>query len=262
VLSRADQVTVIDASGLPPHPALAALGASMRGPTGDGSIAEPDAAFGLITCFGVLTYLPDPVASFAELRRCLAPGGWLLLREPIVAMNLEQPEHTGLGRHGRGIPLAVLDDLVRLGFTVQYRALCTVTLTRHLGPRPFNNPRAVRVDAMLSRTLAWNIHYRATWPWQRLRPKAAAYVLQRQLVSLPRVRPLAGSAWSVRAVMRGAWSLSRAVMSGRTRDRPDPVGVPHHTTHRPSGGIGQERPPACARKQAAKVPLDKRVRMA
>lgn len=180
VLDRTRQVTVIDASGLPLHPALAEFGAEMRGPIKDGSIAEPNGAFDLITCFGVLTYLPDPVASFAELRRCLAPGGWLLLREPIVAMNLEQPEHAGLGRHGRGIPLAAFDDLVQQGFTVCCRSLCTVALTRHFGSNPFNNPQAVRIDALLARLFAWNVHYRVTRSWHRLRPKAAAYVLERR----------------------------------------------------------------------------------
>ena len=180
VLDQAKQVTVIDASGLPLYKILAKWGAEMREPTKDGSIAEPDGAFDLITCFGVLTYLPDPIASFAEFRRCLAPGGWLLLREPIVAMNLEQPEHAGLGRYGRGLPLALLDDLVQQGFTVCYRALCGVALTRYIGSNPFNNPYAIRVDAALARLFAWNVHYRATKQWHRLRPKAAAYVLQRQ----------------------------------------------------------------------------------
>jgi len=180
VLGQAQRVTVIDASGLALHPALAEAGAEARGPVDDGSIAEPSGAFDLITCFGVLTYLPDPVASFAELRRCLAPGGWLLLREPIVAMNLEQPEHAGLGRYGRGIPLAVLDDLVQQGFRVCHRSLCTVAVTRHLGPNPYNDPRAVRIDALLARIMARNVHYRASRPWHHLRPKAAAYLLQKQ----------------------------------------------------------------------------------
>ena len=179
VLHRAKQVTVIDASGLPLHTVLAKWGAETREPAKDGSIADPDGAFDLITCFGVLTFLPDPVASFAEFRRCLAPGGWLLLREPIVAMNLEQPEHAGLGRYGRGIPLALLDDLVQQGFTICYRALCTVALTRFIGSNPFNNPRAIRIDAALARLFAWNVHYRATKQWHHLRPKAAAYVLRR-----------------------------------------------------------------------------------
>jgi len=180
VLDRTEQVTVIDASGIPPHQALAELGAEMREPTKDGSIAEPDGAFNLITCFGVLTFLPDPAASFAELRRCLAPGGWLLVREPIVAMNLEQPEQAGLGRHGRGIPLASFDDLVRQGFTVHHRALCNFALTGYFGSNPFNNPRAVRIDAALAWLLTWNVHYWVTRRWHRLRPKAAAYVLQKQ----------------------------------------------------------------------------------
>jgi SAM-dependent methyltransferase len=180
ILDRTKRVTIIDASGLPLHPALVGIGAETRQPLTDGSIAEADGAFDLITCFGVLTYLPDPIASFAELRRCLAPGGWLMLREPIVAMNLEQPEHAGLGRHGRGIPLPEFDDLVRQGFTVCSRSLCTVALTKHFGPNPFNRPRVVRLDAALARFFAWNVHYRATRSWHRLRPKAAAYVLRRQ----------------------------------------------------------------------------------
>ena len=182
LLDRSRQVTVIDASGLSLHPALAQRGARMKGPSMDGLMPdEPDGAYDLITCFGVLTYLPDPIASFAELRRCLAPGGWLLVREPIVAMNLEQPEHKGLGKHGRGIPLGVFDGLVRQGFAVHYRALCPVALTSYFRAIPGSNPQAaVRVDAALARLLAWNVAYRKTRPWHYLRPKAAAYVLRKR----------------------------------------------------------------------------------
>jgi len=66
----------------------------------DGSIAEPNDKFNLSTCLArspTWWTQPPPSPNCGAAWR-LATGDWLLLLEPIVAMNLEQPEHAGLGR--------------------------------------------------------------------------------------------------------------------------------------------------------------------
>ena len=51
------------------------------------SMEFPNNYFDLITSFGVLHHIPDVSKVFSELSRVLAPGGYLLIREPIVSMG-------------------------------------------------------------------------------------------------------------------------------------------------------------------------------
>jgi len=41
-----------------------------------------DGAFDLITCLDVIEHVPDDVTALVELRRVVAPGGWLLVTVP------------------------------------------------------------------------------------------------------------------------------------------------------------------------------------
>jgi 2-polyprenyl-3-methyl-5-hydroxy-6-metoxy-1,4-benzoquinol methylase len=67
-----------------------------------GSLAEqqfPDNAFDAITLSNVIEHLPDPLGTFAELKRVLAPGGRLV----IVTPNVNALGHCAFGRCWRGL---------------------------------------------------------------------------------------------------------------------------------------------------------------
>ena len=183
ILERVDHVTVIDPGFSQLCDPLARHGAELRQPTRDGRVADPDGTYDVITCFGVLAALPDPPTSFGELVRCLAPGGYLLLSDPIVAMSQEQPEQLRPG-YWRGMQLPVFDELVRRqDLALRHRTLCNFALTKVMGPNRFNSPGAVWLDAAVSRLFSWNVHYRAASWWQRLRPRTVTYVLQKTVRS-------------------------------------------------------------------------------
>jgi hypothetical protein len=118
----------------------------------------------------------------AELRRCLAPGGHLLLREPVTSMGDWRRPRPGLTGNERGLPLPWLDrTLAGLDLEVVHRALCLHGLTnlaaRRAG-RPLIASRAVvAADDLLCRLTAARLTYHAVTPVQKLRPTNVFLVL-------------------------------------------------------------------------------------
>lgn len=151
-------------------------------PQMDGSIPFPDGEFDLLTCFGVLHHIPNVSAVVAELYRCLACGGYALVREPIVSMGDWRKPRRGLTMRERGIPIVILRKLLRAaGFTIVRETLCAFPLTYRLRwflKEPvFNYRWVVKWDRLVSALFAWNLRYHATNLAQKLRPAAAFYVL-------------------------------------------------------------------------------------
>lgn len=151
-------------------------------PQMDGSIPFPDGEFDLLTCFGVLHHIPNVSAVVAELYRCLAPGGYALVREPIISMGDWRKPRRGLTMRERGIPIAIMRRLLlAVGFRVVRETLCVFPLTyrlRFLLKEPvFNYRWVVWWDRVVSALFAWNLRYHATNLAQKLRPAAAFYVL-------------------------------------------------------------------------------------
>jgi ubiquinone/menaquinone biosynthesis C-methylase UbiE len=148
----------------------------------DGSIPFPDGEFDLLTCFGVLHHIPNVSAVLAEFYRCLAPGGYALVREPIISMGDWRRPRRGLTMRERGIPIAILRRMVRaVGFTVVRETLCMFPLTYRLQwflKEPvFNYRTVVKWDRQVSELFAWNLRYHATNLAQKFRPASAFYVL-------------------------------------------------------------------------------------
>lgn len=151
-------------------------------PQMDGSIPFPKGEFDLLTCFGVLHHIPNVSAVVAEFYRCLAPGGYALVREPIISMGDWRKPRRGLTMRERGIPLAILRELLRtVGFRIVRETLCVFPPMSRLHwflKEPVYNYRwIVRWDRVVSALFAWNLRYHATNLAQKLRPAAAFYVL-------------------------------------------------------------------------------------
>ena len=95
------------ARNLAPEPNVVVARADLRG----GALA--DAAFGFVSCLGVLHHLTDPRAAFARIGRLVAPGGILLV------YLYSRPE----GRGARATGLRAAAALRRVTVRVPHRVL-------------------------------------------------------------------------------------------------------------------------------------------
>ena len=67
-------------------------------PVESGNLPFDDACFDLLTCFGVLHHIPNVSHVVGELARCLKPGGYALMREPVISMGDWRQPRAGLTR--------------------------------------------------------------------------------------------------------------------------------------------------------------------
>lgn len=150
----------------------------------NGDIKFDDGTFDLITCFGVLHHIPNVSHVVRECYRSLAPGGTMLLREPIVSMGDWRKPRVGLTQHERGIPPALLDEmLVNSGFSIENRHWCmfppVAVLANKLGISPFSNSGMTQLDALASKLMSWNLTYHRTKFFSKFAPSSAFYVLRK-----------------------------------------------------------------------------------
>jgi 2-polyprenyl-3-methyl-5-hydroxy-6-metoxy-1,4-benzoquinol methylase len=181
---HAASITILDPSSAFIHRELAGIPLTYIKPQVSGQISLIDQSIDLVTSFGVLHHIANVGFVLTELHRVLAPGGYLVLREPIVSMGDWRQSRKGLTKNERGIPLEILRQLTAAaGFSILKETLCDFPMTRALlgkiKPQVFNDPMATAIDAMLSRLFAWNVRYHATTTWQKLRPASCAMVLQK-----------------------------------------------------------------------------------
>lgn len=154
-------------------------------PRPDGRLGFDDATFDLMTCFGVLHHIPNVSLVVGELARCLKPGGFLLMREPIVSMGDWRRPRFGLTKRERGIPLHLLRGIVLAsGLGIVRERKCALSLTSRIrlpGARPIYNSRiAVAIDEFLCRLPIWPSRYHARNTLERLRPTAAFLLLRKR----------------------------------------------------------------------------------
>jgi len=153
-------------------------------PSESGDMPFEDNEFDLIVALGVLHHIPNVSHVLKECGRCLAPGGRMLLREPIISMGDWRKPRSGLTRHERGIPLQLFRQMIEnAGMGVVHEGYCMFPplsqLCAKLGLDAYNNRLLVAMDAMLSRSFAWNYRYHADHFSQKFRPTSAYYILEK-----------------------------------------------------------------------------------
>lgn len=183
-LAQAAQVTIVDPSQAFASDRVHGRPACYVQPSPEGVLPLADAQFDLVTCLGVLHHIPNVSFVMTELARVLAPGGWLLLREPINSMGDWRRPRRGLTKRERGIPLPILQRMVKeAGLSIHHQSLCAFPLTHRLfkpiRSDPFNSAAAVRLDAWMSRLFAANVNYHPASNWQRLKPTSAFLVIHK-----------------------------------------------------------------------------------
>ncbi|MDW8157266.1 MAG: class I SAM-dependent methyltransferase [Bacteroidia bacterium] len=154
----------------------------------DGTIQFAESTFDLITCFGTLHHIPNVSYVLEELIRVLKPGGYILLREPIISMGDWRKPRKGLTKNERGIPLSFFDSFFKKQpIEVIAKNFCfTLTHIFQKLSRPFIKKPIfafapyVYLDFLLSKILKGNLHYHAQNKIQKLAPSCIFYVLRKK----------------------------------------------------------------------------------
>lgn len=154
-------------------------------PNQTGDMPFENDRFDLITSLGVMHHIPNVSHVIGECYRCLSSsGGVMLLREPIVSMGDWRRLRFGLTKRERGIPMRILDGIIRnAGFKVKHRTLCVFPiiprLANSLGITTYNNTAMTIADALLSKMFSWNIRYHRTRLFEKFAPACVYYVLNK-----------------------------------------------------------------------------------
>lgn len=185
IAPRIDQITIVDPSDAFVKKDVHGVPATWVKPDPSGRLPFADASFDLITCFGVLHHIPNVSFVLNELARVLKPGGYALIREPVVSMGDWRKPRQGLTKHERGIPLKVLRRMVAdTGLTiVRERRIVFrpwVLISIKLGVWPFNSTWSTAMDDFFSRLFLWNHRYHASGVLDKFRASAVYVVLFKQ----------------------------------------------------------------------------------
>jgi SAM-dependent methyltransferase len=156
-------------------------------PAVSGKLDFPDNHFDLVTCFGTIHHTPNITFILQELHRVTKPGGYILLREPIISMGDWTKPRKGLTRNERGIPLKVFRNIfsdlkmevVNEGFCFCMTAFFQRTWSKFSKKAIFTHKSYVLLDKWLSKLTLGNLHYHATKKLQRIAPQSVFYVLKK-----------------------------------------------------------------------------------
>lgn len=183
IADRIDSLTIVEPSELFTNTTVFGIPAEYVKPEVSGDMRFDSESFDLITCLGVLHHIPNVSHVFSEMVRCLAPGGFALVREPICSQGDWSRPRKNLTRNERGIPLQIFRDIIgKSGLRVVSERLCVFRPLVKLWwmavkTPPFNSDLAVMLDMYCSRLFAWNYRYHNIKFHQRFTPVSVYYVL-------------------------------------------------------------------------------------
>ncbi len=184
VASRASRITILEPSSGFVACEIDGTPVEYVKPHTSGILPFADSLFDLITCLGVLHHVPNVRTVLGELFRCLNPGGYALIREPVISMGDWRKPRKGLTKRERGIPLKILREIVLAsGFEIIRERKCMFPVTARLQyvmrSPVYNNSLIVRLDDLICLFPGWSERYH---PWHflhKLRPAAVFFVVQK-----------------------------------------------------------------------------------
>jgi SAM-dependent methyltransferase len=185
VIDHIDNLTILDASKKYIRNKIYGIPVTYQQPLPSGKLVFNDGSFDLITCLGVLHHIPNVSFVMSELHRCLKPGGYALIREPIVSMGDWTRFRLGLTKRERGIPFDCFNELIlRNGFEVTRRTFCVFPLVAKLGSilgiKVYNSLFLTSLDKALSVITQRNRTYHRRTLLQKFGPTNIYYVLRKK----------------------------------------------------------------------------------
>jgi SAM-dependent methyltransferase len=184
ILPQIKKLTIIEPSGLLVKKDLNGVPLNYVKPEVDGTMPFADDVFDLIMCSAALHHVANVSKIVSEFYRCTRPGGYVLIREPVVSQGDWRFPRKGLTPCERGIPITIFDTIIETaGFDVVKRTRYDFPITKRLKyvlNRPvFNSDIAMSIDLIFSFIFRWNYHYHPVRPWQKIQPASTAYVLKK-----------------------------------------------------------------------------------
>lgn len=182
ILNQVDKITIIDPSDtFIGKNLLSGVTCNWIKPVPCGDLPFVNNTFDLITCFGVLHHIPNVTHVLSEFSRCIKPGGYIMVREPIVSMGDWRNKRVGLTVHERGIPLSGLYksintaqlDIIKINI---FGFGPFLSLLSKLNINPYNSSILTHVDRFLSKIFKNGYIYHAGTLKERFRP-CHAFVL-------------------------------------------------------------------------------------
>ena len=156
--------------------------------TADGPLPLSDTSIDLITCLGVLHHIAKVSAVLEDFFRMLTPGGFALIREPIVSMGDPSKPRKGLTPRERGLPLPwLLEQAASTGFQLHSKTLFQFLpfslLCDKLSLQPYNSPLLSGADRTFCRIFPGSGRYHRTRLHHHLAPTSVFLVLQKPCAS-------------------------------------------------------------------------------
>lgn len=187
IISNINNLTIIEPSDELINNVIGELKPAYVKPAINGELLFDDDVFDLITCFGTMHHIPNVTFVLEEMIRVLKPGGYLLIREPIVSMGDWRFHRIGLTKNERGIPVKYFEAIFRgnkLEVISKIYCLTGINFVQKLLKDIFVKPLYsykgyIYFDKYLSSFLRWNCKYHPTNVIQKIAPQSIFFVLKK-----------------------------------------------------------------------------------
>jgi len=185
IVDRLDQITIIEPSDELSRPnQLKGVNLEYIKPEISGQISMSDNSADLCLSLGVLHHIPNITTVVNECARCLEPGGYMIVKEPIVSMGDWRKPRRGLTANERGIPKAYLINMLgEAGFEIVaincFNLFFVRRLSKLLKTGCYSSSWMTRFDVLISKLLGWNYRYHRTSLFSKFAP-ASIYVVAKK----------------------------------------------------------------------------------
>jgi SAM-dependent methyltransferase len=185
IISSIRSITILEPSDKLVQKDLKGIPITYIKPTENGTMPIGDALFDVITCYGVLHHIPNVTTVMSEIFRVLKPGGFFLVREPIVSMGDWRTSRKGLTKNERGIPYHLFKEIsMKTGFSIVKESFCNCKpfddiLNNVIGGSVHNKSFYPPIDKILSALFRFNYQYHTTHFLKKIRPVSIFAVLQK-----------------------------------------------------------------------------------
>lgn len=186
MIDKVEKISIIEASSQTVSTLLGNIIPEYKKPASSGKIEYQDETFDLVTCFDTLHHIPNVTYVLNELFRVTAPGGYVLLREPIHSMGDWMSRREGLTKNERGISDQCLISIIQENKMEvvkkhYYNCMTSFFLRIFKNSNLFNTKAYLYFDKYFSILLSFNIHYHELNKLQRCAPSSVFYVLRKPL---------------------------------------------------------------------------------